>query len=392
MYTVRHRHTGAPLPVFNPDLDPGLVSSYDLLDAKLLLAEHKLRLAKVHGDVSSSRAGRLHEIHLTELDDGDLETKTDTDPSYAASTKSVENRVAARRPRILETVPSYLRKSHQTLSDEEWRLKTATARAVAASRKNEMTMSARDEEELVLRRMRARANFIPNPRHAVTDGGSENFHELFAVDPPIVRFVEYEIGATYELRLTIRNKSHLSRRVRVVPTASRHFSVTECVWPSAHGVLAPGMACVTHVRFKPESLADYEDFVGVLGETCKGRVPIEGTYSAFPKSRHCFISQLVTVCPYIAQYMTDSFFCWYQPSDTRRDYCWTRSSTSAPYWWAGTWSSGFRLKTWEAAGGSGWWMKTTGRSSPRRCVCQTPPRMFTRPASSTTTRWCRVSL
>ncbi len=34
-----------------------------------------------------------------------------------------------------------------------------------------------------------------------------------------------------------------------------------------------------------------------------------GTCCAFPKSRPpCFISQLVTVCPYIAQYKTDTFF------------------------------------------------------------------------------------
>jgi hypothetical protein len=34
---------------------------------------------------------------------------------------------------------------------------------------------------------------------------------------------------------------------------------------------------------------------------------LTGTYFAFPKSHHCFISQLVTVCPYIAQYNTDIF-------------------------------------------------------------------------------------
>jgi hypothetical protein len=36
-----------------------------------------------------------------------------------------------------------------------------------------------------------------------------------------------------------------------------------------------------------------------------------GTCCAFPKSRPpCFISQLVTVCPYIAQYTADTLFYW----------------------------------------------------------------------------------
>ena len=39
-------------------------------------------------------------------------------------------------------------------------------------------------------------------------------------------------------------------------------------------MLAPGMACWTVVRFRPESLADYEDFVAVAGETSRGRVTL----------------------------------------------------------------------------------------------------------------------
>jgi hypothetical protein len=44
-----------------------------------------------------------------------------------------------------------------------------------------------------------------------------------------------------------------------------------------------------------------------------------GTYCVFPKSaKHCFISQLVTVCPYIAQHGTDTFLFQSQPSPPRR--------------------------------------------------------------------------
>jgi len=47
------------------------------------------------------------------------------------------------------------------------------------------------------------------------------------------------------------------------------------------------------------------------GAACRKR---KGTHLAFPKSRHCFISQRVTVCPYIAIYTTDTFF-----SHTRKE-------------------------------------------------------------------------
>ena len=97
----------------------------------------------------------------------------------------------------------------------------------------------------------------------------ERYDEIFVVEPPNVEFNAYEIGETYELKLTIRNKSALSRRLRVLPPASRHFSVTEMRWPSQHGMLAPGMSCSCSVRFKPDSLADYEDSLTVLSEVMK---------------------------------------------------------------------------------------------------------------------------
>ena len=272
MYTIRHRYTGAPRANYNPQLDPKLVSAHNLIDAKTLLEDNKVRLAKVHGDKSSIEPVSAFDSIDSRYPD-DVSTKPgDTEPSYAASTKSVDNRAAALRDRITETVPPFQRR--QEMRDEEWRRKTKEAREHAKARGNQMTISKRDEEERVLRRMRAKANFIPNPRHAVK-GAVECFGDIFVLDPPTIRFIEYEVGVTYEVKLTVRNKSFLSRRVRVVPTASRYFSVSECVWPSDHGVLAPGMACTTNVRFKPESLADYEDFVGIIGETCKGAVPIE---------------------------------------------------------------------------------------------------------------------
>ena len=117
----------------------------------------------------------------------------------------------------------------------------------------------------------------------------ERYDEIFVVEPPNVEFNAYEIGETYELKLTIRNKSALSRRLRVLPPASRHFSVTEMRWPSQHGMLAPGMSCSCSVRFKPDSLADYEDSLTVLSEVMKFELDLRRSATspqAHPRRRH----------------------------------------------------------------------------------------------------------
>ena len=284
MYTVRHRLTGAPRAAPDVRLDASLVSEHDLIDAKTLMATNEARLAArlTRGSVPPPRMKdpenpetRMERDVLagTRRPD-DVETSADplTEPSYAASTKSAENRAAARAERLLETVPPF-RKSDtgEAMSEEEYLAKTRAARAIAAERAREMGVSRREVEERVLRRMKARANFVPNPRHV---DKRDEFEDIFVLDPPEVRFTEYVAGETYEARLTIRNKSRLSRRVRVLPAASRYFSVAECVFPSEHGMLAPGMACWTVVRFRPESLADYEDFIAVAGETARGRVAL----------------------------------------------------------------------------------------------------------------------
>ena len=285
MYTVRHRLTGAPRAAPTLRLDASLVSEHDLIDARTLMATNEARRAARLNVLENAPAGSSSQTFRdearsvvpsgTKRPSDDVETIADTaEPSYAASTKSAENRAAARAERLLETVPPFRKSdSGEAMTEEEWARKTRAARARAAERASEMGPSRREVEERVLRRMRARANFVPNPRHALSET-PDKFEDVFVLDPPTVRFSEYTAGETYEARLTIRNKSRLSRRVRVLPAASRYFSVAECVFPSEHGMLAPGMACWTVVRFRPESLADYEDFVAVAGETSRGRVTL----------------------------------------------------------------------------------------------------------------------
>ena len=85
------------------------------------------------------------------------------------------------------------------------------------------------------------------------------------MDPPLtqVNFVDYEAGGVYQIPLTLQNSSNVSRRVRVLPPASKFFSITLLSYPSTEGFLAPGMHATLNVRFAPDSLADYDDFLVV---------------------------------------------------------------------------------------------------------------------------------
>jgi hypothetical protein len=81
----------------------------------------------------------------------------------------------------------------------------------------------------------------------------------------------YRYSAVYELTVSIRNKSNISRRLRILPPASAYFSISDLRFPDGPlpGLLAPGMACHATVRFSPDSLADYEDSLTVVAELMK---------------------------------------------------------------------------------------------------------------------------
>ena len=73
----------------------------------------------------------------------------------------------------------------------------------------------------------------------------------------------------------------------------------------------------TLVEFPMESGGVIDWLVGL--ET-KGSLKksVKSVRIPFPKSRHCFISQLVTICPYIAIFKTDTFHPQSQPSRGKR--------------------------------------------------------------------------
>jgi hypothetical protein len=121
-------------------------------------------------------------------------------------------------------------------------------------------------------------------------------HGYFLADPVSVEFEGYDVGGVYRGLVLLRNVSALSRRLRVLPPATQHFSVTAVAFPvtaadssdtaaaggttlmtvhgsgstaaavvssGGSGSLAPGMAARVYIEFRPDSLSNYSDKVSL---------------------------------------------------------------------------------------------------------------------------------
>uniref|UniRef100_A0A665UNJ5 DLEC1 cilia and flagella associated protein n=1 Tax=Echeneis naucrates TaxID=173247 RepID=A0A665UNJ5_ECHNA len=86
---------------------------------------------------------------------------------------------------------------------------------------------------------------------------------VFLAQPSVVVFNDYSVGQVYEMTLELKNLTSSSRHVRVIPPTTPYFSIGLGRFPGEGGVVAPGMCCKYTVRFAPDSLADYEDFIVV---------------------------------------------------------------------------------------------------------------------------------
>ncbi|KAG8443530.1 hypothetical protein GDO86_012075 [Hymenochirus boettgeri] len=84
---------------------------------------------------------------------------------------------------------------------------------------------------------------------------------VFLANPPVVFFPDYEVGQIYEMTVELRNMTASSRHLRVIPPSTPHFSLGLGKFPGEGGIVAPGMSCHYTVRFVPDSLADFEDFL-----------------------------------------------------------------------------------------------------------------------------------
>ncbi|XP_029979404.1 deleted in lung and esophageal cancer protein 1 isoform X2 [Sphaeramia orbicularis] len=86
---------------------------------------------------------------------------------------------------------------------------------------------------------------------------------VFLAKPPVVFFTDYSVGHVYETTLELKNLTSSSRHVRVIPPTTAYFSIGLGRFPGEGGIVAPGLSCKYTVRFAPDSLADFEDFIVV---------------------------------------------------------------------------------------------------------------------------------
>ncbi|XP_039609639.1 deleted in lung and esophageal cancer protein 1 isoform X1 [Polypterus senegalus] len=84
---------------------------------------------------------------------------------------------------------------------------------------------------------------------------------VFLANPPILLFTDYKVGQIYETNLELRNLTSASRHVRVIPPCTQYFSIGLGKFPGEGGMVAPGMSCQYTIRFIPDCLADFEDFI-----------------------------------------------------------------------------------------------------------------------------------
>ncbi|KAF3836572.1 hypothetical protein F7725_029130 [Dissostichus mawsoni] len=151
--------------------------------------------------------------------------------------------------------------------------------------------SAKDREEGLekLQKLKDRHNFLRNPRFlppSAQQGGAslvrprtkvgKKEHEkrgmeeqsstddpVFLATPSVVVFTDYTVGQVYETTLELKNLTSASRTVRVIPPNTPYFSIGLGRFPGEGGVVAPGMSCKYTVRFAPNSLGEFEDFLVV---------------------------------------------------------------------------------------------------------------------------------
>jgi hypothetical protein len=155
--------------------------------------------------------------------------------------------------------------------------------------------------------MNRKVTFTRNPRHlahtltyasALTAPAEAT---KFRVEPQELRFAEYEAMHVYEAEVRLVNNSKYIQRIKVTPLRTRDFALAEIRYPREDsGDVAPGMAVVIAVRFRPPGLGDYEDELVVIAGDGTIRVPIialrERCEINWPKTvscGHCWVGDVI---------------------------------------------------------------------------------------------------
>ncbi|XP_074140641.1 deleted in lung and esophageal cancer protein 1 [Sminthopsis crassicaudata] len=153
---------------------------------------------------------------------------------------------------------------------------------------NHLNTTQRVQERERLRKFENQHNFLKNPRfyppNTVNGGKSlifplkkpelmedeqnidfseRNFGDtpVFLAKPAVVFFTDYVVGPVYEIVLELQNMTSTSRHLRVLPPSTQFFSLGLGKFPGKGGLVAPGMICQYTVRFAPDSLGDFDDFI-----------------------------------------------------------------------------------------------------------------------------------
>uniref|UniRef100_A0A8K9XQ87 DLEC1 cilia and flagella associated protein n=1 Tax=Oncorhynchus mykiss TaxID=8022 RepID=A0A8K9XQ87_ONCMY len=145
----------------------------------------------------------------------------------------------------------------------------------------ELSAKSRAEERAGLQKLQHRHKFLRNPRFL-----PPNAHQ--GGKSLILLWEKGDRGRKGQKQE--RNMTATSRHVRVLPPTTPHFSLGLGQFPGEGGIVAPGMSCQYTVRFAPDSLADYQDFLVVESQAQYPLlVPIEARRPPPILTRECVL-------------------------------------------------------------------------------------------------------
>nr|XP_006817129.1 PREDICTED: LOW QUALITY PROTEIN: deleted in lung and esophageal cancer protein 1-like [Saccoglossus kowalevskii] len=197
-------------------------------------------------------------------------------PHYAKETVTSTKHIEGIKP-VLPKIEEDSRSKPEKTSLDNW--------------KEHMHPAKREIDRTDLALLHHRSDFLRNPRHRPPSApeGSKTLikpntikHKLggakaqvietakvkepsvvFLASPETVVFSNYQVGHVYEMTLELKNISTASRQLRVIPPKSQYFTVGLGKFPGEQGIVAPGMSVQYNIRFVPDSLMDYDDFITI---------------------------------------------------------------------------------------------------------------------------------
>lgn len=324
----QHRKTGVPPDPSQLALDESVMGRHQLLRPRELLrsaqaeALKRAALADVAVSEEERLAGTPRPHYLAETASHERQVGHFTVVAGIAAVRQLRDATrmarAADHSATKALDASDVSESGQSASEA---LRKKKARAAALLMPSAAVVAA---EKRLVARSQAPLHFRRNPRHVPRAPLTPAAEALAVPPPPLalqpptpppggsvihptpqeVVFTDYAIGSIYEIPLQLQNSdpAGLTRRVRVLPPRSSHFSVSLLSYPMPGGHLAAGMFAEVRVRFAPDSLADYDDFLIVQTELDSFPVPLRArrlpprlTLPPSLDCGYCFVGAMVRV-------------------------------------------------------------------------------------------------